>query len=97
MTAFYTENSYGQFTVAAGPSGIGGWYTASDTHDHYGTNGAGFDDFPAELVIEAQVVVASEGIGVDGPLARRPTDHGLSRPRDMHIREHVQRRLPGPP
>ena len=66
MTAFYTENSYGQFTVAAGPSGIGGWYTASDTHDHYGTNGAGFDDFPAELVIEA--VEAADAAGFDfGP------------------------------
>lgn len=55
MKDYYTEVSYGKFTVSAGAGGIGGWYTASNTHDYYGTdvNGRGDDLYPAELVIEA--------------------------------------------
>ena len=38
MQDFYQEASYGQFTVTAGPSGVGGWYQAASGHDYYGTN-----------------------------------------------------------
>jgi M6 family metalloprotease-like protein len=63
MAAFYTEVSYGKFTVDAGPNGVGGWYDASNTHDHYGANVGGNDAFPAELVIEA--VKAADAAGFD--------------------------------
>jgi immune inhibitor A len=52
MKAYYTEVSGGKFTVGPGPGGVGGWYTASNTHDYYGQNGAGGDLHLAELVIE---------------------------------------------
>jgi immune inhibitor A len=54
MAAYYKENSYSKFTVDAGPSGVGGWYTATNNHDYYGSNdSSGNDVHPAELVIEA--------------------------------------------
>lgn len=54
MARYYRENSYTKFTVDAGPSGVGGWYKASNTHDYYGANdSSGHDMHVAELVIEA--------------------------------------------
>jgi M6 family metalloprotease-like protein len=54
MADYYEEVSYNQFTVAPGPSGIGGWYTAANTHNYYGTNDAGGNDmWPGDLVWEA--------------------------------------------
>ncbi|MGQ9731748.1 MAG: M6 family metalloprotease domain-containing protein [Candidatus Zipacnadales bacterium] len=63
VSAFYAENSYGQYTVDSGPEGIGGWYDASQTHDYYGANTAGSDSHAAELVIEA--VKAADAAGFD--------------------------------
>ncbi|MBM3501260.1 MAG: M6 family metalloprotease domain-containing protein, partial [Armatimonadetes bacterium] len=66
MSAFYSENSYDQFTVDAGPEGVSGWYDVSNTHDYYGTNVAENDEHPAEFVIE--VVEAADAAGFDfGP------------------------------
>ena len=40
MKDYYEEVSYGTFSIASGPGGIAGWYTASQNHDYYGyTNG----------------------------------------------------------
>jgi immune inhibitor A len=64
MKDYYEEVSYGLFTVAAGPDGIGGWYTAQSTHDYYGANDAGGQDmWPGDLVYEA--AVAADGAGYD--------------------------------
>jgi immune inhibitor A len=53
MKDYYTEVSYGAFSVAPGSSGVTGWYTAAGTHAYYGENDAsGYDKHPAELVIE---------------------------------------------
>ncbi|MDI6800680.1 MAG: hypothetical protein QMD01_01290 [Thermodesulfovibrionales bacterium] len=35
---YYNEVSYGAIALSAGPSGITGWHTASNTHDYYGGN-----------------------------------------------------------
>lgn len=62
MKDYYEEVSYGAFTVAEGPSGIGGWYTAASTHDNYGTNDAiGRDMWPGDLVYEAAQVADTAG------------------------------------
>ena len=63
MKDYYNEVSYNKFSVSAGPSGVVGWYTASNTHDYYGQNIdeiLPFDDFlnvrdykAGELVYEA--------------------------------------------
>jgi M6 family metalloprotease-like protein len=54
MKDYYEEISYGSFSVSAGPSGVAGWYTASNTHNYYGTNdGSGYDMWPGTLVREA--------------------------------------------
>ena len=54
MKDYYEEVSYGKFSVSAGPTGVQGWYTASNTHDYYGApNGSSSDSYPATLVIEA--------------------------------------------
>jgi len=45
MRTFYTEASYGNFTVNAG-TGVGGWYVAANGHDYY-------ENSAAELVREA--------------------------------------------
>ena len=52
---YYEEVSYGAFSVSAGPSGIAGWYQASNPHDYYGTDvgGEGNDQWPGDLVYEA--------------------------------------------
>jgi immune inhibitor A len=65
MRDYYSEVSYGHFTVESGPSGIGGWYTASNGHDYYGADvDAGGDDaWPGDLVYEA--AVAADGAGYD--------------------------------
>ncbi len=55
MKKYFEEISYGVFTVSSGPSGIAGWFTASDTHDN-------FDDAKVgKLVIEA--VQAADAAG----------------------------------
>jgi len=61
MKTFYSEASYGKFTVSAGPSGIVGWYTAAHPHDYYGANGSYGDMYAASLVIEA--VKAADAAG----------------------------------
>ncbi len=62
MKDYYQEVSYGVFSVSAGPSGIAGWYTASNTHDYYGQNAAsGEDMWPGDLVYEA--VAAADAAG----------------------------------
>ncbi len=38
MADYFKEVSYNKFSVTAGPGGIGGWYTVSNTHNYYGTN-----------------------------------------------------------
>ncbi|MBI5408522.1 MAG: M6 family metalloprotease domain-containing protein [Nitrospirae bacterium] len=54
MKDYYEEVSYGVFSVSAGPGGVSGWYTASDTHDYYGQNDAsGNDMWPGDFVYEA--------------------------------------------
>lgn len=53
MKDFYEEVSYGAFSVSAGPSGVAGWYTASNTHNYYGRNFFGSDRWPGTLVREA--------------------------------------------
>ena len=65
MAGFYKENSYGQFTVSAGPGGVVGWYTAAHDHDYYGYD-QGFA-VSGELVKEA--VEAADAAGFNfGPL-----------------------------
>ena len=62
MKDYYSEVSYGKFTVAPGPGGVVGWYTASNTHDYYGANDAdGQDRWPGTLVREA--VAAADAAG----------------------------------
>ncbi len=69
MRDYYTEVSYGQFTVAAGPSGVAGWYTALNPHDYYGTNDGGVDgtgtdgqdSWPGDLVYEAASAANAAG------------------------------------
>ncbi|MDA8137631.1 MAG: M6 family metalloprotease domain-containing protein [Desulfobacteraceae bacterium] len=62
MKEYYEEVSHGAFSVSAGTAGVTGWYTASHTHDFYGTNDAnGYDRYPATLVREA-VVAADASI-----------------------------------
>ena len=55
MKDYYEEVSYGAFTVSAGSAGVVDWYTAANTHDYYGTNVSGDDQYPATLVREAVV------------------------------------------
>jgi M6 family metalloprotease-like protein len=60
MKDFYEENSYGIFSVSAGPGGIVDWVTASNTHDYYGANdGIGNDLRPGHLVREAVIAADS--------------------------------------
>ena len=63
MKDFYQEASYGQFTVTAGPGGVGGWYQAASGHDYYGANVGGDDAWPGDLVYEA--VRAADLAGFD--------------------------------
>jgi immune inhibitor A len=63
MKDYYEEVSYGAFSVSAGPSGVAGWFTASQRHNYYGRNLLGFDVHPAQLVIEA--VAAADAAGFD--------------------------------
>jgi immune inhibitor A len=64
---YYSEVSSDQFTVASGPSGIGGWYQAPRAHDYYGEDvpGTNHDNMQrvAELVTEA--VAQAEANGFD--------------------------------
>ena len=55
MKDYYQEISYGAFTVTGGPPGVMGWWTASNTHDYYGTDsgGTGNDAWPGDLVYDA--------------------------------------------
>lgn len=52
---YYEEVSSGSFTLSPGPAGIIGWVQASNTHDYYGTNVSGDDQWPGDLVYEAVV------------------------------------------
>ena len=62
MADYYRENSYGQFTVSAGPGGVVGPYVAANTHDYYGGNDSSGDDaWPGDLVYEA--VMAADNAG----------------------------------
>jgi immune inhibitor A len=66
MRDYYTEVSYGKFTVSAGPGGIQGWFRASNSHDYYGSNNASIsgsvkDTWPGDLVYEA--VAAADAAG----------------------------------
>lgn len=62
MKDYYSEVSYGKFTVSAGPGGVIGWYTATQNHDYYGENDTqGLDMFPGTLVREA--VIAADIAG----------------------------------
>ncbi len=64
MKDYYEEISYGAFSVSAGPGGVVGWYTASNTHDYYGSNDStGNDSYPGTLVREA--VAAADAAGFD--------------------------------
>jgi len=67
MKDFYEEISYGAFSVSAGPSGVAGWYQASNTHNYYGQNDwRGNDRWPGNLVYEA--VSQADAAGFDfGP------------------------------
>ena len=38
MKDYYQEVSYGKYSISSGPSGVAGWYTASQNHDYYGYN-----------------------------------------------------------
>ncbi|RME64767.1 MAG: M6 family metalloprotease domain-containing protein, partial [Nitrospirae bacterium] len=54
MKDYFEEVSYSAFSVSSGPSGVRGWYVASNTHDYYGTNYPyGYDRWPGDLVYEA--------------------------------------------
>ena len=54
MKDYYEEVSYGKFSVSPGPSGVAGWYKASQNHDFYGQNDDGENDmWPGTLVREA--------------------------------------------
>jgi len=54
MADYYSEVSYGAFTVSSGPAGVTGWVTAAQTHDYYGQNNiSGNDSWPGDLVYEA--------------------------------------------
>jgi len=55
MKDYYGEVSYGAFSVSAGPGGIAGWYTASNSHNYYGTDVTtqGDDAWSGDLVYEA--------------------------------------------
>lgn len=54
MADYFTEVSYGAFTVSSGPAGVIGWVTATQTHNYYGENIAqGRDKWPGDLVYEA--------------------------------------------
>lgn len=54
MRDYYEEVSYGKFSVSPGPTGVLGWYIASDEHDYYGKNDTdGYDKWPGDLVYEA--------------------------------------------
>lgn len=53
MRDYYSEVSYGAFTVSPGPAGVIGWFKAAKLHDYYGQNVNGFDAWPGDLVYEA--------------------------------------------
>jgi M6 family metalloprotease-like protein len=62
MRDYYSEVSYGKFTVSAGPGGVAGWFKASNTHDYYGSNNAeGKDVWPGDLVYEAVQMADAAG------------------------------------
>ena len=62
LKEYFTEVSYGSFTVTAGPGGVAGWYTAANNHDYYGQNDTGgADRWPGTLVREA--VMAADAAG----------------------------------
>lgn len=53
MSDYYSEVSYGAFTVSPGPAGVIGWFKAANIHNYYGQNVNGFDAKPGDLVYEA--------------------------------------------
>jgi M6 family metalloprotease-like protein len=62
MRDYYSEVSYGKFTVSAGPGGITGWFRAAKTHDYYGANDtSGEDMWPGDLVYEAVAAADTSG------------------------------------
>ena len=59
MATYYTEVSYGKFTVASGPSGVRGWYTVPNTHDFYGGDlNSSIKDTNAALFVRHAVLAA---------------------------------------
>jgi len=57
MADYYSEVSYGAFTVSSGPAGVTGWVKVNKLHDYYGENNAsGNDLWPGDLVYEAVVL-----------------------------------------
>jgi len=62
MNKYYQENSYGQFFVNGGASGVYGPVTANNTRTYYGGNNASGDDpYPGTLVYEAVSKAAAGG------------------------------------
>jgi len=54
MADYFSEVSYGAYTVSSGPAGISGWITAAHPHDYYGQNNVnGSDSWAGDLVYEA--------------------------------------------
>ncbi len=71
MSDYFSEVSYGRFTVAPGPGGVAGWFNASKGHDYYGLDsGANSKDVNvAELVVEALTAADAAGFNF-GPYDR---------------------------
>ncbi|MDB6057662.1 MAG: peptidase, partial [Verrucomicrobiales bacterium] len=65
MSTYYTEVSFGKFTVKCAQGGVGGWYRAPNTRAYYGAqNGPGTNDIrPAQFV--ADIVNAAIAAGYD--------------------------------
>jgi immune inhibitor A len=59
MSDYYNEVSYGSFNISSGPSGIGGWYQAPNTHDYYGSA----DPLNAQFVKD--IVATADAAGFD--------------------------------
>ena len=64
MSTYYSEVSYGQFTVAAGPSGVQNWVTVPNSRNFYGGNIGNWKDTNAPLFIR-QAVQAAVSAGYD--------------------------------
>ena len=58
MKDYFSEASYGAFTVSPGPAGIVGWYTASKGHDYYA-------DMAEARLLGREAVRAADAAGFD--------------------------------